>query len=129
MPDVRRDFRQRIQNESPLVQRRVRHHQRGRVHYRLAKKKNVNVESARAFCMYAASPGIAFDLLRASQQLPGHELGGQGHGAIQEPGLDAQLLRLGLVEGGNRRDLAQGAKPLQRLAEVLFAVAQVRAQQ
>ena len=113
------------------VTSRVRQRQPLGLELDVAEQQQVDVERPRAVARPAEHPPLLdLDRLADVEQRLGLELGADPRRGVEEVGLVEDLAdRLGLVDGGDRLDLDPVlAEQLDRRAQVLLAVADVRAE-
>ena len=129
MAQIRRQLCQGFEHEAAIRHARMRNLQLRRVDDGFFIEENVDVDSAGAFRYDSFPAQIALDLSNACEQIARRKSSPDFYNLIEEPGLLAHLLRLGLVDGGSPQDLyAFIFETFQSLAKIRLAVAEVRSE-
>jgi hypothetical protein len=101
MPELRRDFGERSENELPLQHSGMRDLQFGSVERLIAEEKNVYIEDARALGESFLAAELRFDGAEGVEKFDGLGINYAFDYAVEEPGLAQIIDRLGFVEGRN----------------------------
>lgn len=114
MHDIRRDFRQRFEDETAMVHRWMRDGEFLRIYdrvFRLAgyEDQNIDVNQSRAFFLDAPPAHFLFDAEGPGHELARSQAGFERNGAIQKPRLSGELYRLGFIKGREGNDAADRA--------------------
>jgi len=128
MAGFRRNFGQRFEYKSTLVEFGMRHRQRRNVDNRRAEEEDVDIDNSRPVLLTALTAHALFEREDSGDELARHFFGIQLSGAVQEPGLGGEFHGFGFVEGRNRGDGSHVGKFVQSGAQVGGAVAEVRAE-
>lgn len=126
--EVGRDFRERHEDERALVQARVRNGQCGRKFDEPIVHEDVDIDGARSEANTFGAPHFVFDFLGAAQEIDRRERRRPRADEIEEPRLLAHAPRFRFVNRRDARDLNERANLRERGTQILFAVAQVRAE-
>ncbi|MCU1295528.1 MAG: hypothetical protein JWP08_4378 [Bryobacterales bacterium] len=99
MPEIGRDFEQRLENESPLQHAGVRNGQLWSLNDVVTVEQQVQINEARSFrTASACATALVFDSLQDSKKLQREIAGFADCHEIEEPGLVADILWFGLVK-------------------------------
>jgi len=126
---VWRELSQRFEHEAALGQARVRDLKFGCRDDRMVIKQDIDVDCPRAFWQNSFAPELRFYGVNLCEQFGRREAGFRFHDQVEEPGLLAQILRLGLIDGRLPQQVdSAGFEMLQRVAKIRLAIAEVGSQ-
>src|SRR5271166_938398 len=106
----------------------VGHVELWRVHDRVSKQEDVDINYPRTFWADTTTAHFLLDLQYPGKKLLGHQLGLQSDCAIDEPRLVDDFHRCRLIERGHGDHIPQFAQPVDCGAQVSRAIIEVRAQ-
>ena len=126
MPHPGRELGERDQHEAARFHPRVGNDEFRSANDAGAIENDVEVDHPRPARDQSTTAQIPLDRLQCMEQLPRQQIGFRLHDAIQEPGLGAEINRLGGIQGGTPQDAnPRAGKRGDRAIEVRGAVAEV----
>lgn len=120
------DFRERHQNEAPLIHPRMRNFELLSANDTGAIKQYIQIDDARASAHGVLAAEFIFDFLEGSQQLARHQIGFNFQDTVQKPGLGGDVDRFGRINRGLPYDAnASRTEGLNGRGDLLFTVTNI----